>query len=116
VTTRRRWAIIASGLVVGIGLIVAGAVVALQSKGAYSTDDQTTFMSACTSAAGEPARPTCACIYDELSRTVPYAQFVSINEQLGAERAGTEPLPLPPTVESIRAACVARGTAVPTTG
>jgi hypothetical protein len=119
VTRRRRWTIIGVGLAVGVGLIVAGAVVALQSKGAYSADDQSSFMAACTADAGAPAQPTCACIYDELSRTMPYAQFVTVNQQLGAQRTAGQPLQFPPTVDSIRVECVARSsgqTVVPTTG
>ena len=67
----RRWAIIGSGVVVAVALIVGGLIVLLQTSGEYSSGDQARFMSACMGAAGEPARPTCACIYDTMSRTVP---------------------------------------------
>jgi hypothetical protein len=112
----RRWAIIGTGVVVAVALIVGGLVVLLQTPGEYSSGDQARFMSACMGAAGEPARPTCACIYDTMSRSVPYSQFVAINNGLGSQTGGTQPLPFPEPVESIRTGCLTRGSAPPTTG
>lgn len=114
-TAGRRWAIIASGTVVALVAIVVGLTLAVQAPANYSTADQSRFMSACLTTVGEPARSTCACIYDELTRQVPYAQFVRIDDDLGVQRATGQTLRFPPTVDSIRTECVARSTLPPTT-
>jgi hypothetical protein len=115
VIARRRWIIIVLGAVVALGLAAAALLLATRPAAGYGPDDQAKFTTACATAAGEPVRATCACIYDEITQKVPYDQFVSIDAQLGAERASGQTLELPAPIEAARADCVARAASPPTT-
>jgi hypothetical protein len=106
-TGRRRWVVIVAGAVVALAFAVVGIVVATRPSPSYGPADQDKFTAACTAAGGEPARPTCACIWTEMTQKVAYADYVSIDADLGQQRATGQPLRFPPTVDSIRAACLA---------
>ncbi len=93
-------------MVVVVGLLVLWP----RSDPTYDDAVQARFMEACTAQGGDPVRDTCACLYGELERTVPFDRFEEVDEQLAAQLQSTtlgQSLTLPDDVRSLLDACVA---------
>lgn len=103
--SRRRlpWLVAAGvGALVIVGVVVA--VLATRDQGGYDDQTRDDFLAACTADGGDPVRPTCECIYDEMVATVPYDRFEEVDEQL-TQQSGD--LTLPDDVSAIVDGCVA---------
>jgi hypothetical protein len=90
-----------------LGVLVVVAVVALvvlvtRSSGPYSRGDQDAFLAACTRDGGEPVRPACVCLWNQLVENVSYERFVEVNDLLRAQPNSS----LPADIDAYRNSCV----------
>jgi hypothetical protein len=107
--SRWPWLVAAAAAVV-VFTIVAVLVLRAPADATYDDAVQARFMDACTAEGGEPVRDTCACLYGELERTVPFARFEAVDEQLAAQLQAATPgqsLALPDDVRPLLDQCVA---------
>ena len=92
-------------------MVVVGLLVLWpRSDPTYDDAVQARFIEACTAQGGDAVRDTCACLYGELERTVPFDRFEEVDEQLAAQLQSTtlgQSLTLPDDVRSLLDACVA---------
>ena len=52
----------------------------------YDERTRTAFLAACTEGAGAGSEPVCGCAYERLLASVPFAQYVSLEEQVKQRR------------------------------
>lgn len=105
------WAGIAAALIV---VVVVVALVARPSDPTYDDASRDRFLESCTRDGGDPARPTCECLYGRIVASVPYDRFELVNEDLARQLETLpedEPLELPDDFQVMLDECIAETSA-----
>lgn len=95
-------------LAVAVVAIVMGVVLVSRDSGPTATYDAGTeqrFLDSCTADGGDPVRPACQCLYNEIVAAIPYARFEELSEQLVAASTAGEPFVLPSEIQALVPAC-----------